>query len=256
MNAVMMNTEPYKPIKTKRTFEEISRRIKELIFEGVLKPGEKLPSENGLAKRFQVGRQSVREALRLLELSGFITVQKGVNGGPIIENTMLNKMASMFLDTFKFNRIPIKDLTTARTEIEKLILKMAIENADKSDIREIEANIKKAKAKQKQGVPAFEENTDFHRLLAKASRNHVFVMVMESILAVESDFRSKFKKVDLQKSIIITQYHGQILDALISDDYDRAQRTHESLVRETHSMFRSDPLTKEKKEVSPHLMLN
>ena len=252
----MITMEPYKPIKTKRTFEEISSRIKELIFEGVLKPGEKLPSENGLAKRFQVGRQSVREALRLLELSGFITVQKGVNGGPIIENTMLNKMADMFQDTFKFNRIPIKDLTIARTEIEKLILKMAIENADESDISGIEANIKKAKAKQKQGVPAFEENTDFHRLLAKASRNHVFVMVMESILAVESDFRSKFKKVDIQKSVRITQYHEQILNALIEGDYDQAQRTHESLVRETHSMFSSGPLTKGKKEGLQHLMLN
>lgn len=256
MDAVMINTEPYKPIKAKRTFEEISSRIKELIFEGVLKPGEKLPSENGLAKKFQVGRQSVREALRLLELSGFITVQKGVKGGPIIENTMLNKMTGMFLDTFKFSRIPIKDLTIARMGIEKLILKMAIEKADKSDISAIKANIKRAKAKQKQGVPAFEENTDFHRLLAKASRNHVFVMVMESILAVESDFRSKFKKVDLQKSVKITQYHEQILDALIKGDYDRAQRTHESLVQETHSMFSSGPLTRGKKEDSQNLKLN
>jgi len=57
----------FKPIRGKRTFEEISSEIKRLIFDGVLKPGDKLPSEIELAKMFAVGRQSVREALRLLE---------------------------------------------------------------------------------------------------------------------------------------------------------------------------------------------
>jgi len=60
----------FTPIKSKRAFEEVSSRIKELIFEGVLKPGDKVSSEGELAKQFNVGRQTVREALRILELSG------------------------------------------------------------------------------------------------------------------------------------------------------------------------------------------
>lgn len=236
----MDSYDPYHPIKTKRTFEEVSSRIKELIFEGVFKPNEKLPSENELAKKFQVGRQSVREALRLLEISGFITVQRGVNGGPVIQNTMLNKMAGMFLDTFKFNRIPIEDMTLARTEIEKVILRFAIDNADEKDIRNLRENIHKAKVNQNKNLPAFEENIDFHRLLAKASKNHVFVMVMDSIMTVEADFRSRYKKINMKKSIEITKNHEEILQTLIERDCARAQELLEILLKEVHGMFRSD----------------
>ena len=69
--------ELFTPIKRMRTFEEVSSKIKEQIFEGAIKPGDKLPSETQLAGQFKVGRQTIREALRLLERSGFITIQKG-----------------------------------------------------------------------------------------------------------------------------------------------------------------------------------
>ena len=46
----------FAPIKSRRAFEEISANIKSLIFKGVLKPGDKLPSEVELAKQYQVGQ--------------------------------------------------------------------------------------------------------------------------------------------------------------------------------------------------------
>ena len=88
----------FTPIKSKRTFEEISFEIKRLIFKGILKPNDKLPSEIELARQFNVGRQTIREALRLLELSGFISIQKGSTGGPIIEDTIFNTISNSFLD--------------------------------------------------------------------------------------------------------------------------------------------------------------
>ena len=225
------------PIKPKRTFEEVSIRIKELIFEGAFKPNEKLPSENELAKTFKVGRQSVREALRLLEISGFISIQRGVNGGPIIQDTMLNKMAGLFLDNFKFNRIPVKDLTQARSEIEKIILKSAIDNATETDLLDLRENVIRAKSRQERNLPAFEENINFHRLLARASKNQVFVMVIESILAVESDFRSKNKKIDMKKSVKITHYHEQILQAIEGGNFEQGDEMIEILVNEVHEMY-------------------
>jgi DNA-binding FadR family transcriptional regulator len=187
-----------------------------------------------------VGRQSVREALRLLEISGFITIQKGVNGGPVIQNTMLNKMAGMFLDTYKFNRIPIKDLTVARVEIGKQVLRLVIDNATETNIRDLLKNVRKAKKNQNKNLPAFEENINFHRLLAKASKNHVFVLVMESLMAVESDFRSRFQNIDIAKSIKITKLHEEILEAIINGDYHLAQRVLETLIHMVHKMYRSN----------------
>jgi len=210
------------PIKSKRTFEEVSDKLKELIFNGTLKPGQQLPSEGALAQLFHVGRQSVREALRVLELSGFISVRPGVKGGAIIEGTMLSKMAALFLDTFKFHRGSLEDCIIARTAIELSVLDFVIENARKDDTEALRSNIMAAKKKLDANRSPYEENIDFHRLLAKASKNHTFSIVVESILAVFSDFRSRHVSVNLKQSKAIVGLHEAILHALVAKDQAKA----------------------------------
>jgi len=106
----------FTPIKTRRTFEEVSASIKQLILDGVLRPGDRLPSEMELARQFNVSRQTIREALRILELSGFISVQKGGSGGPLIRDTIMNTINNLFFDAFQLERISIDELTAARIE--------------------------------------------------------------------------------------------------------------------------------------------
>ena len=72
---------PYKP---PRAFQEIADQIKKAILDRKLKPGERLPSERELAEQFQVGRLTIREALRSLETSGIITIRKGSGGGAFV----------------------------------------------------------------------------------------------------------------------------------------------------------------------------
>ena len=67
-------TPSFRPARPRRAFEEIIHQIKALIEAGALKPGDKLPSERALAAEFQVSRNTLREALRTLELGGQITV--------------------------------------------------------------------------------------------------------------------------------------------------------------------------------------
>ena len=58
-----MNEIPlFKPIESKRAFEEVAEQVKGLIYSGTLKPGDKLPCERELAAQFNVARMVVREA--------------------------------------------------------------------------------------------------------------------------------------------------------------------------------------------------
>ena len=202
------------PVKNKRTFEGVSDKLKELIFDGTLKPGQQLPSEHALAKLFRVGRQSVREALRVLELSGFITIKAGVKGGAVIEGTMLSKIGGLFLDTFKLHKVSLEDCMAARKAIEASVMDSVIKNADQSDIESLRHNIMKAKTKLHENDSAYEENIDFHRILARASKNYTFCIVMESIMAVFSDFKSRFTTVSPKQSINIIKGHEAIVDAI------------------------------------------
>ncbi len=203
-----------KPVKSKRTFEEVSDKIKELIFSGTLMPGQRLPSELELAQLFHVGRQSVREALRVLELSGFITVKSGVKGGAVIEGTMLTKLAGLFLETFKLNKMSVQDCIEARKAIEVLVLDFVFKNAAKDDIEALRNNVEMAKAELHSNGSAFQVHVDFHRLLAKASKNYTLTVIVEIILAVFSDFTSGYRPLSVKESTQMLEFHKAIVEAL------------------------------------------
>jgi DNA-binding FadR family transcriptional regulator len=125
----------FAPLKPKRAFEEISAEIKRMIFSGVLKPGDRLPSESELGSQFGVSRQTIREAVRRLELAGFIAIQKGASGGPLVVDTILNSISDSFLDAFRLKKMTTDELTKARLEIERMVLKNVLHVMDKACAR-------------------------------------------------------------------------------------------------------------------------
>ena len=234
----------FNPIKSKRTFEEISTEIKSLLFKGILKPGDKLPSEIELARQFSVGRQTVREALRILELSGFITIQKGSAGGPIIEDTVFNTISNSFLDAFLMKKITPEELTVARLETEKAMLHYVINNADASDIKSLQDNILQAKKHAEANIQPFKDNIEFHRLLAKASKNQIFVIMVESILAIVADFFSRLEP-EFEVSRRVIGKHEDLLAAIINRDREKAITLLEEHILKTGKRFQQimDQLT-------------
>ncbi len=231
----------FQPIKNQRTFEQISAEIKAMIFQGALKPGDRLPSENELARQFQVGRHSVREALRLLEMSGFITIQKGAQGGPVIKDTVLNTISDLFRDSMQMKRVSLRELTVARVEIEKAVLKQVLVNAGPADIKLLEANVRETERKIDSRQQAPQENISFHRVLARASKNQVYVIVIDSIMAVLSDFLSELD-TDRKISVSNARYHRHILEAVKAKDADRALELMEEHLLMVNALLKKVPV--------------
>lgn len=239
----------FTPLKNERSFEKVSSRIKGLIFDGVLSPGDKLPSENELAQQFSVSRQTVREALRILELSGFITTQKGGSGGPLIKDTILNTISNLYLDAFRMEKISIRELTLVRCEIEKLVLSHAIDKADESDIAALKQNILLARGKIEDNATAIDEHIEFHNLLARASKNHVFVIVAGSLTAAVREMMTRIvpKAPDdtvrydeqLINSKHSVRYHEKILEAILKKDKEGACQVLEEHLTELEQRVRS-----------------
>ena len=74
----------FRPVKTKRAFEEVCDQIRQAILSGRLEAGDKLPSERELATTLDVSRATIREAFRTLEIAGVLSLRKGVNGGAVV----------------------------------------------------------------------------------------------------------------------------------------------------------------------------
>jgi GntR family transcriptional regulator, transcriptional repressor for pyruvate dehydrogenase complex len=214
----------FKPLKNRRTFEDISDEIKALIINGELKAGDRLPPEGEIARQFQVGRQSVRDAMRVLEQSGFIVLERGGMGGPVIKDTILNNLSSLFLDALKLKRTSLQEFTIARVDIEKLVFEHAARNMDESDIHSLQENVREARQKVDKGLVAFDENMRFHILLGRATKNYLFTIVTEVVRTIHADYFTNIQGEDLlAKSRQTVGAHEAILNALIKGEVEKAR---------------------------------
>ncbi|WP_083455673.1 FadR/GntR family transcriptional regulator [Desulfosarcina cetonica] len=96
----------FTPIKTSRASEDVFLQLKAAILSGKFKPGSKLPSERELTAEFQVSRGVIREAIRMLELSGFLAIRQGHGGGAYVTDLTLSHVATPFSISSRPTRCP------------------------------------------------------------------------------------------------------------------------------------------------------
>ena len=133
----------FRPIHTRRAFEEICERIREQLALGVLKPGDKLPPERDLAQQLGVSRNVLREALRSLEMAGVLRLQKGVKGGAFIQEGDTSRMNDVMRDMLSLGTISVRELSEARIHVLDLVVRLACANARQADFDALEANIER-----------------------------------------------------------------------------------------------------------------
>ena len=159
----------FRPIHTRRAFEEICERIREQLALGVLKPGDKLPPERELAQQLGVSRNVLREALRSLEMAGVLRLQKGVKGGAFIQEGDTSRMNDVMRDMLSLGTISVRELSEARIHVLDLVVRLACAHARQSDfvaLRRISSvpRLQRAKAGCSTGSSA---HGKFYKLLAR-----------------------------------------------------------------------------------------
>ena len=213
----------FKPVSPKRNSEDIASQIEESIIAGSYKPNDRLPSERELALQFNAGRAAVREALRILEGSGFIRVKSGGDGGIFVKKLDSSRMTKTILDLVRIGNINIREITQARIAIETNILESCINSLKEKEIQALEQNIKKC-----EGLIESEQSTEgevqnFHILLASFSKNHLFEYFLISLVDI-SDFHIKKNFPGLQLSPTHLEHHKAILKAIKNKDPKEAKK--------------------------------
>lgn len=180
----------FAPIKTRRVFEEVIDQFREQVRSGTLRPGDKLPAERELAKQFQVSRNAIREALRTLEVAGFIELQKGAKGGAFVREIDSRLIADSMLDLLHLGRITLEHLTEARLWIESIVARIACQRATEADFAALEANVElgvdlleAGRLREKVAV-----NIEFHNILARATQNPVLILNMQMLMDLTTHF--------------------------------------------------------------------
>ncbi|MFZ2157654.1 MAG: GntR family transcriptional regulator [Bradyrhizobium sp.] len=178
------------PITPQRAFEDIAAQIRAHIVKGKLRPGDRLPAERELSSMFRVSRSTLREALRALELGGMIELKKGAAGGAFVSAGGSGVIANGLIDLYHLGAISPQHLTEARIGFSEIVVRAACERITDAELDALELNVAMAAKADKAGD--FNERTrihqQFHILLAKATRNPVFIANMQGIMEIVRQF--------------------------------------------------------------------
>lgn len=193
----------FTPIKNTTVSEKIVEQIKEMLLNGNLNKGDKLPSERQLAETLQVSRSSVREALKELEMMGLIEVKQGE--GNFIKENFEDILFEPFSTIFLIKESNAKEILELRNIIEKGTASLAAERITKEELKDLR-NILGAAEKSNSEEELAELDIIFHYKISQASKN----FLLQSILnAVSSLIETSIK--DIRKNILIKEEHKEII---------------------------------------------
>jgi GntR family transcriptional repressor for pyruvate dehydrogenase complex len=230
----------FQPLPEKRTFMEIAGQIRSSIFANTLKPGDKLPSERELAAQFNVGRISVREALRMLEQAGLIFIKHGSNGGAYIKEADTSVITESVYDLVWRSDIRLEDLTEARLAVEKQILQNAFDKITEDDLKMlgecIEELEKTIREETERNIPIHYEVSKFHLVLARATKNPVFEILLKVLVNVTVKVLD-FKLTDLERHKKHLSSHKTIYKAIKSHDLDMATKAMEKHILDVEHQY-------------------
>ncbi|MFK5927012.1 MAG: FadR/GntR family transcriptional regulator [Desulfuromusa sp.] len=204
------------PIKKIRLSESVIEAIKKMIVNDGFKASDKFYSENELTKKLQVSRSSIREALRILEVTGRVTVKQGKG---IYIADLSDQQFKAFSTWLKNNEQSIKDNFEVRLIIEPKAAGRAAENADADDILKMkEACFQFTKfAEEDNTEEVIRNDRRFHRLLAGATKNVTLHVLMKSMTTTLPNgwISSLYTPGRIEKTVY---EHNDILEAIIQRD--------------------------------------
>lgn len=184
---------------SQKVYIEIVKKIRKMIDEDGLKPGDKIPSERELSERLQVGRSSVREALRAIELLGLIETRRGE--GTFLRDSRGNQMVQIISTFILQDQKVVKDLKGTIQYIEMDGLRAVLQRNNDEQIHQFRHNVETMEITDDEFFLKIIELTDNHLLY------RIWVILNEFYCSLD------LKKETSSKSAYIT-----LLDALLDGD--------------------------------------
>jgi GntR family transcriptional repressor for pyruvate dehydrogenase complex len=219
----------FNSVKSNKVCQHIADQIRNAIFEGRLKPGDKLPSERELIGNFKVSKATLREALRSLEVLGFLEMRKGVSGGAFVTEVDMTKAKDSFTNFLLFKNLSLKDLSEVRLLLEPYIAEKATLSITQEDLDRLKKLIKESEQAIKNDI-AFESRNDeieFHRIIGSITGNPILMFILDFVENLLIDMKT-FLKPGKEFSIKVLRAHKRIYNALLERN---VKKVHKEMVR-------------------------
>jgi GntR family transcriptional regulator, transcriptional repressor for pyruvate dehydrogenase complex len=206
------------PVKDAKVYIETLEQIRRIIREDGLVAGDKLPSERELSERLQVGRSSVREALRALEFLGLIETRRGE--GTYIKDVGKHQLINLLGMFILQDQRAKEDLAETKWLVEQLCLQLACQRWEKEDLAWLEKNVRQKSVNYEL----------FFQWVTMTAHNYL----LERIWRVLHNFSATIGGIVSLPDV----FYEQMLEALAKRDM--------AVVTEIWTAYAQPPLSKEK----------
>lgn len=176
--------------------DQVYRYLREQILSGLISPGSRIV-ESKIAKELSVSRSPVREAIRLLNHEGLLTIEQGA--------TMI----------FQPSLADFEDLYTLRLAVEPVAARLAAQHITAEDCQRLEETLRQTDETLSRGdiQPFIESNTRFHDLIVELSRNRRLQKVMSEVSAITRYYRCLVFQI-YHRRVPSVEEHWQIYRAI------------------------------------------
>lgn len=176
-----MGSESLRPQKTAML---VAQRIVADINKRGNREGDRLPPERVMLETYDVGRGTLRESLRFLELQGIITLKPGPGGGPVVQRPDASGLATSLILLLQFANAPFRTIAEARVGLEPMIAQLAAQRMDDKQLAELKASVEAMHEHLDDQSAFLEENKRFHQIIAQGSGNAMFGYLIDALLGI------------------------------------------------------------------------
>lgn len=233
-------------VKAAKLSDVILAQLENMILEGSLAPGEKLPPERELAKQFEVSRPSLREAIQKLEAKGLVTRRQG--GGTFVKNQLEEGLSDPLFDLISKHPESQFDLLEFRHALEGIAAYYAALRGTQNDFVKVKQSFEKIAQTSADLAAKAKAINNFHFSIAEASHNVVLLHLVRGMQALlEQNVLQNLQVLSKknEESEQLAQHRKVLMDAVIEGRPEEAR-----LASNAHLAFIEEALLEATKEHS------
>ena len=174
----------FTPVRSVSIVDEIVKKFKDAIIDGSLKPGQKIPSESELCETMGIGRNSLREAVKMLAAVGVLEIRRG--DGTYIAKKVTSSALDSLIYSLMLEQSTAQEILELRQVLETDVLEMAVSKAGPEEVKKLEELLESFEQALKLNDidRAAALDMEFHLELSKAAGNPMLAKITSNVYAL------------------------------------------------------------------------
>lgn len=216
-------------------YQQVADQLRDLILNGSLAAGDRLPNEADMSTNFGVSRSTIREALRVLASQGLITTLRGTTGGTFVARVEPGQVSQLLETSLGLmsggDTVSLEEMLEAREVLEVPATRLAAERRTDEHLAALRAAFEReVRTRGGRGVK-FQEHRNFHTVIVDAAANGLLTVMTEPVFRV---LQGRFLNPEVPGEFWtqVDRDHEEIMSCIVAGDADAAGRAmHDHLLR-------------------------